>query len=184
MGSMTCDWCEERFESFLDDALSAGDRARLRLHVDGCENCRGLLEELRVVDALLLAPRAVELPANFTVATMADVHAMPLPQPRCAPITASLVAYVVAAWSLVAAALLIAPDAVLSAGKNVLAVGTTVLGAIAGLSHVLGHFGDRGDVTSWTTFAGGVVIADGIVLVAVVAALRAARPRIGERLRW
>jgi hypothetical protein len=49
---------------------------------------------------------------------------------------------------------------------------------------VLAHLGDRGAVSSWTTVAGGVVIADGIVLVAVVAALRGLRPRIGERLRW
>jgi hypothetical protein len=184
MGAMTCDWCEERFEGFLDGALSAGEHARLLRHVDRCENCRGLLEELRVVDALLLAPRSVELPANFTCATMADVHAMPLPQTRCAPITASLVAYIVAAWSLAGAAVLIAPNAVLSAGKNALAIAVTVLAATAGLAHVIGHLGDRGDVSSWTTVAGGVVIADGIVLVAVVAALRAARPRIGERLRW
>jgi len=47
-------------------------------------------------------------------------------------------------------------------------------------------------VSSWTTVAGGVVIADGVVLVAVAAALRAApfvrlragSPRIAGRLRW
>ena len=181
---MTCSWCEERFERFLDGALGAGERARLLMHVDRCTACGGLLEELRVVDALLLAPRTVELPPDFTVATMADVHAMPLPHARRAPIAASLVAYIVGAWSLAAAALLIAPDAILGAGHNALVTGGTVLAAVAGLGHVVVHLGDRGDVSSWTTLAGGVIVADGLILVAAVAVLRAVRPRIAERLRW
>ncbi len=133
---------------------------------------------------MLLEPRTVELPPNFTHATMADVHAMPLPCAHRAPIAASLIAYVVGAWSLAGAALLIAPNAVLTAGKNTLLVAGTVLAAFGGLGHVFVHLGDRGDVSSWTTVAGGVVIADGFVLVAVVAALRAARPRTAGRLRW
>jgi putative zinc finger protein len=181
---VTCSWCEERFERYLDGVLSAGEHVRLVAHVDHCDACRGLLEELRVVDGLLLAPRTVELPPNFTFATMADVRAMPPPPPR-RPIAASLVAYVVAAWSLVVAAVLIAPNAVLGAGRNALAGAVTVLAALAGLQHALAHLGDRGDVSSWTTVAGGVVIADAVVLVAVFAALRAAaRPRSAGRLRW
>jgi len=189
---VTCSWCEERFERFLDGDLGAGERTRLLAHVDRCAGCRGLLEELRVVDALLLEPRTVELPPNFTHATMADVRAMPPPCASRAPIAASLVAYIVATWSLAGAALLIAPNAVLGAGRNALVVAGTVLAALAGLQHTFVHLGDRGDVSSWTTVAGGVVIADGVVLVAVAAALRAApfvrlragSPRIAGRLRW
>jgi hypothetical protein len=181
---VTCSWCEERFERFLDGMLGAGERARLLAHVDRCDGCRGLLEELRVVDGLLLAPRTVELPPNFTFATMADVRAMPPPCPLRTPLAASLIAYVVGAWSLAGAALLIAPNAVLGAGRSALAGSVTVLAALAGVQHAIAHLGDRGDVSSWTTVAGGVVIADGIVLVAVIAALRAVRPRIAERLRW
>jgi hypothetical protein len=169
---VTCSWCEERFELFLDDALTGGERARLLAHVDRCDACLGLLEELRVVDALLLAPRMVELPANFTLATMADVRTLPPPCTYRAPIAATLIAYTVAAWSLAGAAVLIAPDEVRAAGQNAWAIGGTVVGAFSGLQH------------AWTTVAGGVVVADAIVLVAVAAALRAARPRIVERLRW
>ena len=181
---MTCSWSEERFERFLDGALTGGEHARLLLHVGGCEACRGLLEELRVVDALLLAPRTVELPANFTFATMADVRSMAPPRTRRAPITASLVAYIVAAWSLVGAAFLIAPNHMLSAARSTFAVAGTVLAAFGGLEHLMVHLGDRGGVSSWTTLAGGMLVVDALVLVAVVAALRAARPRIAERLRW
>lgn len=180
---MTCDWCEERFERFLDGLLNDADRARLLRHVDRCANCSGLLEELRVVDALLLEPRTVELPADFTSATMADVREMALPCARHAPIAASLVAYVVGAWALAGAAYLIAPDFVLTVAATAVAVAGTVLAAIAGLGHAVAHFGDRGDMSSWTTVAGGVVIADFIVLVAVAAGLRVMRPRIVERLR-
>jgi hypothetical protein len=169
---VTCSWCEERFERFLDDTLTAGERARLLAHVDGCDACRELFEELRVVDALLLEPRTVELPADFTFATMADVRTLPAPRTQRAPIAATLVSYTVAAWSLAGAAVLIAPDEVRSAGRDAWAVAATVLGAFAGLQH------------AWTTVAGGVVIADGIALVAAAAALRVVRPRIVERLRW
>ena len=101
-----------------------------------------------------------------------------------ATLAASLVAYVVAAWSLAGAALLIAPNVVLGAGRNALVGATTVFAALAGLQHAFVQLGNRGDMSSWTTIAGGVVIADGIVLVAVVATLRAVRPRIAGRLRW
>jgi anti-sigma factor RsiW len=184
VGSLTCDWCEERFEPFLDDALSAGERARLLGHVDDCDACRGLLEELRVVDALLLEPRTIELPENFTFATMADVHAMPLPCARRAPIAALLAAYIAGAWSLVGAAFLIIPQHMTAFVQHTLAVTSTVLAALGGIGHVFAHLGDRGDMSSWTTVAGGVILADALVVVAVVAALRFVRPRIVERLRW
>jgi anti-sigma factor RsiW len=181
---VTCSWCEERFERFLDGDLSDGERARLLVHVNSCDSCGGLLEELRVVDALLLTPSAVELPPNFTRATMADVKEMPLPCVCRAPIAATLVAYIVGSWSLVGAGFLIVPNHMLAFAKNALAAGTTVLGAMSGLGHVVARLGDRGDVSSWTTIAGGVIIVDGIVLVAAAVGLRALRPRIGERLRW
>ena len=181
---MTCSWCEERFERFLDGALTAGERARLLAHVDGCAACHGLLEELRVVDGLLLAPRAIELPPNFTVTTMADVHALPPPAACRSRLAATLVAYIVAAWSLAGAAVLIAPGPVIHAGHNALALATRWLAALAGLQHSFVHLGDRAGVSSWTTLAGGVIVADGVVLIAVAAALRAARPRIAGRLRW
>ena len=141
---MTCSWCEERFERFLDGALTAGDRARLQLHVDGCTACRSLLEELRCVDGLLLAPRTIELPPNFTGATMSGVCALPPPAAYRHPIAASLVAYLVGAWALAGAALLITPNTVVQTARDAYAVAATVLAALAGvqhsLVHVAGHF--------------------------------------------
>jgi len=130
--TVTCSWSEERFERFIDGELADGERARLLAHVDGCDACRGLLEELRVVDALLLTPRTVELPENFTYATMADVKAMPHPCPLRTPLAATLIAYVAGAWSLVGAAALIAPQHLLSASRSVYAVAATVFAALPG----------------------------------------------------
>ena len=163
-GSVTCSWCEERFERFLDGALTGGEHARLLAHVDACDGCRGLLEELRVVDALLLVPRTIELPENFTHATMADVHAMPTPCPLRTPLAASLIAYIVGAWSLAGAAFIIAPQHTLAVTQNAFAVANRVLAAFGGLGHTLARVGDH-DASSWTTVAGGAIIADGIVLV-------------------
>lgn len=173
---MNCSWCEERFERFLDGLLTAAESARLRAHVDACTACYGLLEELRVVDALLLEPRVVELPPNFTFATLACVHALMPPRADRPPVAATLVSYLVGAWSLAGAAFLIAPNAVLAAGETARDTAATVLTAAGGIGHVAVHLGDR--------VAGGVVVADGLLLIALGAALRIARPRIAERLRW
>jgi anti-sigma factor RsiW len=179
-----CSWSEERFERFLDGLLTPGENARLRRHVDACASCYGLLEELRVVDALLLAPRAVELPADFTGATLDRMRAMSAPSAPRLPIAASLVSYMVGAWSLIGAAFLISPTTVLAAGETALDGAKTVLVAAGGLGHVAAHLGDRFVPSTWPTVAGTVAVTDGLLLVALGAALRAARPRIVERLRW
>jgi anti-sigma factor RsiW len=180
---VNCSWCEERFERFLDDLLTPGETARLRAHVDACPACYGLLEELRVVDALLLGPRTVELPANFTFATMADVRELPRPCVSGLPVAATLTAYVVAAWSLAGAAFLISPTTVIAAGETARDAATTVLIAVGALGHVVAHVGDRANVGSWT-LAAGVAAVDGLLLAGVaVAAVRLARPRGAERLR-
>jgi anti-sigma factor RsiW len=140
---VTCGWCEERFERFLDGLLTGAECARLVSHVDACTACYALLEELRVVDALLLEPRSVELPPNFTDATLACVHAIAQPRVRRPPIAASLVSYVVGAWGLAGAAFLIAPSRVLAAGETALGTTNTVLIALGGLGHVATHVAER-----------------------------------------
>ena len=181
---MTCNWCEERFERLLDGLVAGAERERLLTHVDGCAACRGLLDELRVVDALLLEPRAVDLPANFTFATMAEVRALPEPRADRAPILAWLVSFIVTAWSLIGTEFVLAPKTMIAAGETSLDIARDVLSALGGIGHVFGRLVSHGDLSSLFTVAGSVVIADGLVLVAIVAALRFARPRIAERLRW
>jgi anti-sigma factor RsiW len=180
---VNCSWCEERFERLLDGLLNGAETARLRAHVDTCAACRSLLEELRVVDALLLEPRAVDLPPNFTFATMADVRTLPQPNVTPPPVAACLAAYLVAAWSLTGAAFLIAPSAVLAAGETARDGAATALGALGALAHVAVHIGDRANVGSWT-LAAGIAAVDGLLLAGVAGmAVRLARPRSTQRLR-
>jgi anti-sigma factor RsiW len=178
---VTCNWCDERFERYLDGELSATERRRLVGHTTACERCRSLLDELRVVDALLLTPRTVEPAANFTDRTMAELRALPPPRAPRSPLPAYLVCYVVGAWSLLAAGFLLHPHTMQRLGATLLAVMLTVVVAVGGVLHVAAHLGDRGDLTSWTTVAGGVVLLDLALAVALVAALRFAVPRLTER---
>jgi len=181
---VTCSWCEERFERYVDGACTDAERARLLDHVDGCAPCRGLLEELRVVDALLLGPRTIELPADFTRATMADVHALPLPQTPRRPVLAWLVSFIVGSWCLIGAASLIAPSTVLGTIQTALSVARELGMMFGAFGRMLAHLASRGELTSWSTVAGGIVLADVLALVVLIAAVRFARPRLASRLRW
>ena len=44
---MTCHQVVELMTDYLDDALSAGDRARFEEHIAGCDGCRAYLAQLR-----------------------------------------------------------------------------------------------------------------------------------------
>jgi hypothetical protein len=181
---VTCSWCEERFERFLENGLTPLEHDGLRAHLDACDACRSLLEELRVVDALLLQPRTLEPAPNFTFKTMADVRALPPPAAPASPLPAFLVCYVVAVWALIGAAFVLNASAMHAFAETATDMARTVLVAIGGVLHVAGHLGDRGDLSSWSTLAGGVLIGDAILAVAIVAALRLAAPRAAQRQRW
>jgi anti-sigma factor RsiW len=77
---VNCSSFESLLDEYVDGALAPRDRALVAAHVSGCANCSSLLEELRVIDALLLQPRRVELAPNFTFKVMADVRTTPRPR--------------------------------------------------------------------------------------------------------
>jgi anti-sigma factor RsiW len=181
---VTCSWCEERFERFVDGACTDAERVRLLAHIDTCNACSGLLEELRVVDGLLLEPRAIELPADFTHATMADVHALPLPRTSRRPLLAWLASFIAGAWCLIGAASLIAPKTVLGTLETALHVARELGGMLGAVGRMLAHLASRGDLASWSTVAGGIVLADVLALALLIAVVRFARPRLTSRLRW
>lgn len=181
---MTCSWSEERFERFLDGDVNGPERERLLAHVDACSSCSGLLEELRVVDGLLVVPTPVELPADFVAATMAEVQALPEPVCTNRPVLAWLTSFVVGGWALIAAATLIMPATMIAIGTLWLQVARDIFSAFGGVGHVFGHLGSRGTLSSWTVAAGGIMLADIAVLVAVIAASRILGPRLSGRLRW
>jgi len=123
---VSCNSSEALFEQYLDNTLLPARRAVLLAHLNHCGRCKGVLEELRVVDALIASPRHVELPENFTFATMAEVRTLPRPQVSTAPVYAYLIAYLVAAWLLAGAGFLFAASAMRAFGETALDAGRAV----------------------------------------------------------
>ncbi|HEY0394284.1 MAG TPA: zf-HC2 domain-containing protein [Candidatus Elarobacter sp.] len=178
---MSCSSSEALFEGYLDDTLLPAQRARLLTHLKTCGRCKGVLDELRVVDALIAAPRAVELPANFTFATMAEVRSLPRPHAARAPVFAYLVSYLIAAWLLIGAGFLLAPNAMLALGESAL----DVSGQLVRSFGAVGHAGARlvGDFGSLGTLLGAAIVLDVAVALALVVGFTVVRPRLAERLR-
>jgi len=168
---VSCSWCEARLAPLVDGELTPRERALALRHVDGCAHCAQLLEELRVIDGLLLRPGSVQLAPNFTFATMAELHDLPHPAERRTPIAALVVCYLVASWLLLVAALVLSPFVLRTTALTALNVVRTVADALGGLGHVVARF------AGWT-FA-----IDALFALAVLAALRRARPAVAERLR-
>jgi len=178
---VNCSSCEARFEEYLDGTLAPALRARVRAHLAGCGSCQGVLEELRVVDALLAAPRSVELPENFTFATMAEVRGLPRPGVSPAPVVAYFVSYLVAAWLLIGAGFLLS-------GRTMRAFGETGLDLVGSLARSLGavaHAGGRmlGDFGGIGTLLGTALVLDLAIVAVLVLGFAVVRPRIAERLR-
>jgi len=178
---MNCSSSEEHFEALIDGTLSASLRPELLAHVDRCTACGSVLEELRVIDALLLAPREATLAPNFTFRIMAEVAAQPIPRPRRAPVAAFLVSYLVAAWMLVGIAELVAgprTHAVLASlqanvGSLIVVFSGVAQAAGRGVSHGLG---------SLTALVGGVLALDVALAAAVAVGYFVVRPRLAARL--
>ncbi|MBV9103116.1 MAG: zf-HC2 domain-containing protein [Candidatus Eremiobacteraeota bacterium] len=100
---MRCSSFEPLLDDFIDGTLPPLKNAHVLRHVERCQHCRGLLEELRVIDALLLTPRQLEPVANFTFKTMAEVRSMPPPHVHRTPALRVVLAYLVFAWVAIAA---------------------------------------------------------------------------------
>jgi anti-sigma factor RsiW len=178
---VSCSSSEDLFEAYLDGTLLPAQRARLLSHLARCGACKGVLDELRVVDALISSPRHVELPANFTFATMAEVRALPRPQANAAPVYAYLVSYLVAAWLLIGAGFLFASTAMRAFGETALDASAS----IARVFGIVGHAGARvaGDFGALGTLLGAAIVLDVVVVLALVAGFAVVRPRLAEHLR-
>ncbi len=177
---MSCSSSEALFEAYLDDTLLPSQRARLLTHLNRCGRCKGVLDELRVVDALLATPREIALPENFTFATLAEVRSLPRPHVSRAPVYAYLISYLVAAWLLIGAALLLA-------SPTMRAFGETALDVSLQFAHALGavaHAGVRvlGDVGALGTAVGAVILLDAAIAAGLIFGF-VVRPRLTQRLR-
>jgi anti-sigma factor RsiW len=179
---MNCSSTEARFERLLEGDLATGQRDAVLAHLDGCAGCRGVLEELRVVDALLTQPREVVLAANFTFATMAEARAMRAPALYRAPVGAYLVSYLAAAWLIAGAAMLLAPQTMHTLVGATLDIARSIAAAVGGLGSVIARLFGRGGNTL-TAALGALLAIDILLVIGLGFALRYVRPRLVERLR-
>jgi anti-sigma factor RsiW len=178
---VSCNSSEALFEAYLDQTLLPAQRARLLVHLSACGRCKGVLEELRVVDALLASPREIALPENFTFATMAEVRSLPRPHVSSAPVYAYLVSYLAAAWLLIGAGFLLASSTMHAFGETALDVSAQTARTLG----VVGHAGARvlGDFGSFGALLGAALVVDVGIALALLVAFTVVRPRLAERIR-
>ena len=80
---MRCSSCEPMLDGYLETALSRRHMRDVALHVNWCRACTALLDELRVVDALLTTVRAPgSVGSDFTAAIVSATSAAQPHAPR------------------------------------------------------------------------------------------------------
>lgn len=132
---MRCSSSRRHFAALLEGAVSPRCERSIGAHLDACEDCRLLLDELRAVDAVLLRPPAVELPPNFTQRILAETHALPAPRRPRVPVLAFLTAYLAIAWIAVALLLVFAGPQTRATLDALLATAGREVGVIAFVAH-------------------------------------------------
>ncbi len=94
---MRCSSFNLDLDEYVDGTLGPLRAARVEAHVAACPRCAALLAELRVIDALLIAPHTLDPAPNFTFKVMAEVRCLPQPHRRHFSF-AAIGAYIVFAW--------------------------------------------------------------------------------------
>lgn len=173
---MRCSSSRLLFEGLLDGVLTARAHTSLVTHLECCTDCSGLLEELRVVDALLLRVPVSEPPTNFTQRTMAELAGVPPPRPAAIPVVELLTAYLSAAWLMFALALIF--DGVQARGVLATAFGiwSAEVAAIGSLGHGLFR-SFAASLSGLTAVSVGTLALDvvaGLALIVVYRAMRSA----------
>jgi anti-sigma factor RsiW len=176
-----CSSCEPLLDRYVEGTLSPRRMIDVAQHLRTCESCRELIEELKVVDALLFTTTVPELPENFTFAVMAETNSMPAPRARQHPVWSFLVLYSAAAW--VAAAMAMAFTG--TSPRSVLALMWSALsraGSAAGTAAASAAHGLSGTTPTLAAFGAGVLVLDAAVACAVAIVYFVVRPRLAARL--
>lgn len=170
---MHCSSSERLLDEYVDGTLTVANGARVAAHLATCAHCTSLLEELRVIDGLLIAPRALDPAPNFTFAVMAEVRAMPVPHPQHRLPVAAIATYIVCAWATIGAFLMFGGA---HARAAFAALGTAIGGAARGFASLAvasGHvFGAHtfnvtaamGALLSLDLLAAGAVVATVVIV--------------------
>ena len=138
---MRCSSCEILLDRYVEATLPPRQMAAVSAHLKTCDACASLVNELRVVDALMATTKNAELPPNFTFAVMADVRTMPVAAERRLSLWSFLAFYVIAAWIALSGGVALLGGRLGSlqhvAGTTLSALGG-MLAAVSGIAHGLG----------------------------------------------
>ncbi len=177
---MRCSSCEILLDRYVEATLPARQMAAVSAHLKTCEACAQLVNELRVVDALMATTTSVDIPANFTFAVMAEVRTMPVAVERRLSVWSLLVFYLVAAWIALSGGFALLGPRVAFLERPFAALWsnlTDMIGAVAGIAH---------GVAPATPAVVGVVcfvlFVDALLAGALIIFYRAVRPRLAAVL--
>jgi len=87
-------------DAYIEGSLRPREARALRAHLGVCPACAGLLQELRVVDALLTTARPPGVAADFTAAVVSAATAAPPHKPRRPSLGLAVLLYLGAVWGL------------------------------------------------------------------------------------
>ena len=77
---MNCSACKSRIGLLQDGELSAGDARLVERHLESCADCRAFADRLSMVESSLVRLAPIEPHNDFTLAVMASIAAMPVPE--------------------------------------------------------------------------------------------------------
>jgi anti-sigma factor RsiW len=175
-----CSSCEILLDRYVEATLPPRQMCAVSAHLKTCDACAELVNELRVVDALMATTTNVDLPANFTFAVMAEVRTIPVAVERRLSVWSLLVFYLVAAWiALSGAFALLGPRVavVQHALATVWSGAVNVFDAVTGIAHGVGPAAPV--VVGVVTF---VLFIDALLAGALIFFYRSVRPRLAAVL--
>jgi anti-sigma factor RsiW len=168
-------------DRFIEGTLPPHQMRNVAEHIEECDDCRALLEEVKVIDGLLATTRVPGLPENFTFAVMAELNSMPAPRARQHPVWSFLVLYSAAVWAAVVAAMVFTGTspgvAIATISTAIGKVGLLASAFTAGISHGMTHA-----MPSLAAFGFGVLIIDIAIACAFALLYFIVRPRLAARL--
>lgn len=174
---MRCSSCEPLLDRFLEGTLTPREIIDAAAHLRSCAGCTRLLEELKVVDALLFTTDVPELPGNFTFAVMAETISLPAPKPHEHRVWSFVALYLAAAW-IAALAMFFA------SGASLAKLGATLAFGLGRLAHVFS--GDAAGIghgaPALATFSLGVLSIDLALACAAAILYFVVRPRLAAHL--
>ncbi len=96
---MRCSSFEPFLDHFVEGALRPRQMRSLTDHLESCRHCRALVDELKVIDAMLATTPSSEPATDFTHAVMAGIRPMPVPRKPKHPAARFVALYVAVAWA-------------------------------------------------------------------------------------